>query len=148
MNPAKFEVIVLGGGKAGKSLAIDLGKQGIKTALIERSAAMIGGSCINVACIPTKTFITAARIVQTVRRAGQFGIQTGDIKVEWPEVRARTEKVVSAMREMNHKNLTSPAKLELIMGSGRFVGPKAVEIRETNGASRVLEADKIFINTG
>ena len=112
MKPTRVEVIVLGGGKAGKSLAIDLGKQGIQTALIERSADMIGGSCINVACIPTKTLITSARVAQTVRRAGDFGIHTGEFKVEWAEVRRRTEIVVAAMREMNHKNMTAPAAVK------------------------------------
>lgn len=58
MKLEEHDVLVLGGGKAGKSLAIDSENRGIKTALIERSSAMIGGSCINVACIPTKTLIT------------------------------------------------------------------------------------------
>jgi len=62
-----YQVIVLGGGKGGKTLAIELGQKGVKTALIERSAEMIGGSCINVACIPTKTLISSARAAQAAR---------------------------------------------------------------------------------
>ena len=148
MKPTRVEVVVLGGGKAGKSLAIDLGKEGIQTVLIERSAEMIGGSCINVACIPTKTFITSARVAQTVRRAPEFGIHTGEVKVEWAEMRLRTEKVVAAMREMNHKNMTAPAALKLVIGSGRFVAPKTVEVRHQNEVIGIFEAEKIFINTG
>jgi pyruvate/2-oxoglutarate dehydrogenase complex dihydrolipoamide dehydrogenase (E3) component len=69
----QYDVIVLGGGKGGKTLAIELGQKGVKTALIERSAEMIGGSCINVACIPTKTLVTSARAAQAARRSGSFG---------------------------------------------------------------------------
>src|ERR1039457_2439019 len=77
MNPPQaYEVIVLGGGKGGKTLAIELGNKGVKTALIERSAEMIGGSCINVACIPTKTLIASARAAEAARRAGNFGIRS------------------------------------------------------------------------
>ena len=71
----RYEAIVIGGGKGGKTLAIELGQKGVKTALIERSAEMIGGSCINVACIPTKTLIASARMAQDARRGREFGIQ-------------------------------------------------------------------------
>ncbi len=143
-----YQVIVLGGGKGGKTLAIELGQKGVKTALIERSAEMIGGSCINVACIPTKTLITSERAAQAARRASAFGVRTGDVAVDWPAVRRRAEGVVSAMRAMNHKNLTSVGSLDFILGNGRFVGPKVIEIGEPNGVVRQLAAEKIFINTG
>jgi pyruvate/2-oxoglutarate dehydrogenase complex dihydrolipoamide dehydrogenase (E3) component len=142
------EVIVLGGGKGGKILATELGHKGIKTALIERSAEMIGGGCINVACIPTKTFIMSARVAQAARRAGDFGVHTGEAMVSWPEVRRRTEGVVTDMRAMNHKNFTSAPALDFILGTGRFVGPHSIEVRENNGTVRQLAAGKIFINTG
>lgn len=67
VTEAAYEVIVVGGGKGGKTLAIDLGHKGIRTALIERSPEMIGGSCINVACIPTKTLIASAPVARTAR---------------------------------------------------------------------------------
>ena len=83
---SNYEVIVLGGGKGGKTLAIELGHNGVKTALVERSAEMIGGSCINLACIPTKTLIASARAANGARRATNHGIRTGDIAVDWPSV--------------------------------------------------------------
>jgi pyruvate/2-oxoglutarate dehydrogenase complex dihydrolipoamide dehydrogenase (E3) component len=144
----RYEVIVLGCGKGGKTLATELGNKGVKTALIERSAEMIGGTCINVACIPTKTFITSARVAQAVRRAGDFGIRTGDVAMDWAGVRRRAEGVVAAMRAMNHKNFTSAPALDFILGSGRFVEPHVIEVRENNGDVRRLSAEKIFINTG
>ena len=73
MNTTRVDVIVLGGGKAGKTLVIDLGKQGIRTVLIERTTEMIGGSCINAACIPTKTFINSASASVKHRRAIRVG---------------------------------------------------------------------------
>ena len=77
MNPPQsYEVIVLGGGKGGKTLATELGNKGVKTALIERSAEMIGGACINVACIPTKTLIASAagRHLWHSHRRGRCGL--------------------------------------------------------------------------
>src|SRR5688572_6578772 len=149
MNPnSNYEIIVIGGGKGGKTLAIDLGQRGIKTALIERSPEMIGGSCINVACIPTKTLIASARVARTARLAATFGVQAGEVQVDWPAVRSRTEGVVTAMRAMNHKNITSAPSLEFILGTARFAGPGRVALRDANGSHRVLAAGKIFINTG
>jgi pyruvate/2-oxoglutarate dehydrogenase complex dihydrolipoamide dehydrogenase (E3) component len=144
----RYEVIVLGGGKGGKTLATELGNKGVKTALIEQSAEMIGGTCINVACIPTKTLITSARAAHAARRADSFGIRTGEVVVDWPSVRRRAESVVSAMRAMNHKNFTSAPALDFILGTGRFVEPHVIEVRENNGNVRQLTAEKIFINTG
>jgi pyruvate/2-oxoglutarate dehydrogenase complex dihydrolipoamide dehydrogenase (E3) component len=148
MKPVRVEALVLGGGKAGKSLAIDFGKQGINTVLIERSANMIGGSCINVACIPTKTFIASARVARTARNAFKFGIHPGEVKVDWGDVRRRAENVVVAMREMNHKNMIAPRSLKLVIGSGHFVNPRTIEVRNENEVVGIFEAEKIFINTG
>jgi pyruvate/2-oxoglutarate dehydrogenase complex dihydrolipoamide dehydrogenase (E3) component len=147
-TPEKFDVIIIGGGKGGKTLATDLGHHGVKTAMIERSADMIGGTCINVACIPTKTLIASARAADAARHASRFGVATGEVTVDWPAVRQRAEGVVAAMRAMNHKNLTSAPSLEFILGTGRFAGPHSIEVRELSGKVRTLTAEKIFINTG
>lgn len=143
-----YEVIVLGGGKGGKTLATELGHKGVKTALIERSETMIGGACINVACIPTKTLIASARAAQAARKAREFGVQCGDVVLDWPAVRRRAEAVVTAMRTMNHKNFTSAPSLDFILGTGRFVHADTIEVREPDGNVRQLTAKKIFINTG
>jgi pyruvate/2-oxoglutarate dehydrogenase complex dihydrolipoamide dehydrogenase (E3) component len=147
-QPESYEVIVLGGGKGGKTLATALGHRGIKTALLERSAEMFGGGCINVACIPTKTLIASARAAQAARLASDFGVHTGEVTVNWPEVRQRAQGVVAAMRAMNHKNFTSAPALDFILGTGRFLSPGVIEVRENDGTIRQLTAEKIFINTG
>jgi len=139
----QYDVIVIGGGKGGKTLAVELGHQGVKTALIERDPEMIGGSCINRACIPTKTFVASAHAAHAARHAGTYGVRTGDVSVDWGAVRARVEGVTGAMREMNHKNFTSAPATDFIIGEARFTGPRTVEV---NG--QTLTADKVFINTG
>lgn len=147
-TPIAHQVVVVGGGKGGKTLATDLGHHGIKTALIERSPEMIGGTCINVACIPTKTLIASARAAQAARSASQFGVRTGEVTVDWPSVRRRAEGVVLAMRAMNHKNFTNAPTLDFILGEARFLEPRIVEVRDRSGNARRLTAERIFINTG
>jgi pyruvate/2-oxoglutarate dehydrogenase complex dihydrolipoamide dehydrogenase (E3) component len=144
----KYDAIVIGGGKGGKTLAMYLGKQNYKVALIERDPMMIGGGCINVACIPTKTFIASARLLHSFRRAAEFGIQVESVAVDWLGVRERVNQVVSEMRALNLKNFTSFPSLDFILGTGRFLGPKLVEVAQNDGVVRQLTSERIFIDTG
>src|SRR5258708_39104104 len=120
----KYDAIIIGSGKGGKILATYLGKQNHKVTLIERDPMMIGGGCINVACIPTKTFITSARLVHSIRRTAEFGIKVEGGSVDWMGVRKRVEEVVSEMRALKLKNLTSFSSLDFIFGTGRLAGPE------------------------
>ncbi len=146
--PERYDAIVIGGGKGGKTLAMYLGKQSYKVALVERDPLMIGGGCINVACIPTKTFIASARLVHSIRRAAEFGITVEGVSVDWAGVRKRVEGVVSEMRALNLKNFTSLASLDFILGTGRFLGPELVEVAQNDGVVRHLTSGRIFIDTG
>jgi probable pyridine nucleotide-disulfide oxidoreductase len=147
-DPEKFEAIVIGGGKGGKTLAMYLGKHNYKTALIERDPMMIGGGCINLACIPTKTFIASARLAHSIRQAAEFGIEVPEMSVDWLAVRKRVEGVVSEMRALNLKNFTSYPTLDFILGTGRFLGPQLVEVTQNDGVVRLLSSKRIFIDTG
>ena len=147
-DPERYDAIVIGGGKGGKTLAMYLGKQNYKVALVERDPLMIGGGCINVACIPTKTFIASARLVHSIREAAEFGIKVEGVSVDWAGVRKRVEGVVSEMRALNLKNFTSFASLDFILGTGRFLGPQLVEVAQNDGAIRHLTSGRIFIDTG
>jgi len=150
-DPEQYDAIGIGGGKGGKTLAMYLGRRNDKTALIERDPMMIGGGCINVACIPTKTFIASARLVHSIRRAAEFGIRVDGVdgvSVDWPGVRKRVEKVVSEMRALNLKNFTSFPSLDFILGTGRFLGPQDVEVVQNDGVVRHLTSKRIFIDTG
>ena len=144
----KYDAIVIGSGKGGKILATYLGKQHHKVALIERDPMMVGGGCINLACIPTKTFVASARLVHSIRRAAEFGIKVEGVSVDWPGVRQRVEEVVSEMRALNLKNFTSVSSLDFILGTGRFLGPQEIEVAQNDGVVRHLTSKRIFIDTG
>jgi pyruvate/2-oxoglutarate dehydrogenase complex dihydrolipoamide dehydrogenase (E3) component len=144
----RYDAIVIGGGKGGKTLAMYLGKQNYKVALVERDPLMVGGGCINVACIPTKTFIASARLIHSLRRAAEFGIAVEGVSVDWQGVRKRVEGVVSEMRALNLKNFTSFPSLDFILGTGRFLGPELVEVAQNDGVVRRLTSERIFIDTG
>ena len=122
-DPEQYDAIVIGGGKGGKTLAMYLGRQNDKAALIERDPMMIGGGCINVACIPTKTFIASARLVHSIRRAAEFGIKVEGVSVDWQGVKKRVEKVVSEMRALNLKNFTSLSEPRIHFGHRSFSRP-------------------------
>jgi pyruvate/2-oxoglutarate dehydrogenase complex dihydrolipoamide dehydrogenase (E3) component len=147
-DPETYDAIVVGGGKGGKTLAMYLARQNYKVALIERDPMMIGGGCINVACIPTKTFIASARLVHSIRRAAEYGIKVDGVSVDWQGVRKRVEEVVSEMRALNLKNFTSLPSLDFILGTGRFLGPQRVEVVQNDGVVRQLTSKRIFIDTG
>jgi pyruvate/2-oxoglutarate dehydrogenase complex dihydrolipoamide dehydrogenase (E3) component len=147
-NLEKYDAIIIGGGKGGKTLAVYLGRNNYKTALLERDSEMIGGSCINLACIPTKTFIASARLLYSIRRAREYGLKVDGLTIEWPAVQKRVQEVVTEMRALNLKNFTSSPSLDFILGTGRFAGPHEVEVLQNDRIARRLTAERIFIDTG
>ncbi|HLZ22566.1 MAG TPA: FAD-dependent oxidoreductase [Ktedonobacterales bacterium] len=144
----QVDLLVIGGGKGGKTLAMDLAKQGYTAALLERDPEMIGGTCINVACIPTKTLVQSAKVADWVRRAGAYGIEATLTGVEMAAVRERKRVVVGFMRGGNYKLFTHIPGLEFILGTARFVGDKTVEIQLREGGIRTLTGKHVVINTG
>jgi pyruvate/2-oxoglutarate dehydrogenase complex dihydrolipoamide dehydrogenase (E3) component len=148
MNTEYYDDIIIGGGKAGKTLAPALVAAGRKTALVERSLTMIGGTCINVACIPTKTMVASANVANTVRNSAAYGIKTNDLSVDLVAVTQRKRSVVQSMREMNLHNLETALGHELIIGTAQFVAPKTIEVTTAEGKTRFLTAERLFINTG
>lgn len=143
-----FDLVVVGGGKGGKTLAMELAKQGYRAALIERDPEMIGGTCINVACIPTKTLVQSAKVAALARRAGDYGVNAEFTGVDMAAVRERKRAVVSFMRGGNYKLFTTIPGLEFILGTARFVGERTVEVQLRDGGSRTLVAKHVVINTG
>jgi pyruvate/2-oxoglutarate dehydrogenase complex dihydrolipoamide dehydrogenase (E3) component len=148
MNTEYYDDIIIGGGKAGKTLAPALVADGRKTALVERSLNMIGGTCINVACIPTKTMVASAEVANTVRHSAAYGINTAPPSVDLAAVIQRKQTVVQAMRSINFNNLQTPLGDHLIIGTARFVSPKTIEVTTAEGSTRLLTAERLFINTG
>ncbi len=138
----QFDVIVIGAGQAGPALAARCGKQGLKTALIERGP--FGGTCVNNGCVPTKTLVASARVAAQVRRAGEYGVMIdGSANVDMVKVKARKDAIVEASRTGVGNWMASAKNVSVIHGHARFTGP-----HEINVGDRRLQADKIFINVG
>jgi pyruvate/2-oxoglutarate dehydrogenase complex dihydrolipoamide dehydrogenase (E3) component len=114
--------------------------------VVERGA--VGGTCVNVGCTPTKTLVASARIAYLVRRASDFGVQTGEVKVDFKAVIARKNEIVAKSRASNYKKLTTTEHLELIEGVAEFAGAHEVLVTLNAGGTRTLTAEKIFIDTG
>jgi pyruvate/2-oxoglutarate dehydrogenase complex dihydrolipoamide dehydrogenase (E3) component len=139
-----FDILVFGGGKAGKTLAIEQAKAGKRVAVIE--AGLIGGSCINIACIPSKTLIRSAEVAHAARRASEFGTYADNIRTSLDLVRNRTASVVAEMVAFNQTGFDASG-FELVIGWGRFVSPKTIAVETGNGV-RTLTGEKVFINLG
>lgn len=145
LQPERYEILILGSGEAGKLLAWELARAGRRTAVVERR--WVGGSCPNVACMPTKNEIWSAKVAHQVRHGAQFGAMTGPAVVDMPTVRRRKRAMVDAQIAAHLQNYKASGA-ELIMGSGHFVAPKTLEVRLNDGGARVLTGDKVFVNIG
>src|SRR3979490_2185657 len=124
-QPEEYDVVVLGSGAAGKLLAWTLASQGKRLAVIERRYA--GGACPNIACLPSKNVIHGAKVASYFRRGAEFGIAIGDWKVEMPAVRGRKRKMVDGLVAI-HLEKYQESGAELVMGNGRFIAPKTLEV--------------------
>ncbi len=137
-----YDAIVIGTGQAGPFLALRLAAAGRKVAILERS--LVGGTCVNVGCIPSKTLIASARAAHVARTAAAYGVEIGgEVGVDMVRVKARKDAVVRESSEDLTKELAGTPNLTFIRGHGRFEGPHTVRV---NGDT--LEAPEIFINVG
>jgi len=141
-----YDAIIIGAGQAGVPLARALAGAGWRTALVER--LHVGGSCVNEGCTPTKTMVASARSAYVARRAADYGVSTGSVSVDMAAVRQRKRDMVESWRSGSEDRLRATENLELVMAEASFVGPRRVEVRPSEGGTRVLESEHIFINTG
>ncbi|WMJ70623.1 FAD-containing oxidoreductase [Stenotrophomonas sp. 24(2023)] len=139
--PRAFDAIIIGAGQAGPSLAGRLHDAGQRVAIIERH--LVGGTCVNTGCKPTKTLVASAYAAHLARRGADYGFSTGPVQVDMPTVAARARKVILDSRQGNEDWLAGMATVELIRGHARFEGPHVVSV----GGQR-LTAPRIFINVG
>jgi len=144
--PDHYQAIVIGSGQGGTPLSIALAGAGLRTALVERSH--IGGTCINEGCTPTKTMVASGRVAYLARRGKEYGVNTGDIRIDMARVRQRKRDIVDSFRNGSQKRLEKTANLDVIFGEASFTGPKSLSVRTRDGAQRTLSADRIFINAG
>ena len=140
-----IENAVLGGGEAGKYLAWDLAQQGRSVVVIER--ALIGGSCPNIACLPSKNVIQSAKVADLVTRAASYGVRIGAATVDMGTVRHRKREMVGGMIAIHRRKFAVP-HLEFLLAEGSLVGPRTVEARLAKGRSRRFVAERLFLNLG
>ncbi|MET4603072.1 pyruvate/2-oxoglutarate dehydrogenase complex dihydrolipoamide dehydrogenase (E3) component [Bradyrhizobium sp. JR4.1] len=141
----QFEVVILGSGQGGKLLAWHLAKSGKRVAVVERR--WVGGSCPAVACLPSKNEIWSAKVAHVARNAAHFGTNVGGLQTDMRRVRGRKQDMID--REIAaHLNAYEESGAELIMGNGRFIGPKTIEVAMNDGGTRTLAGLQVVINVG
>ncbi|MDQ6659542.1 MAG: mercuric reductase [Chloroflexota bacterium] len=145
-SATQYDAIVIGAGQAGGPLSTALAKAGWKTAIIEREH--VGGTCINEGCTPTKTMVASGRVAYLARRGADYGVQTGPVSVDMAKVRQRKRDIVESFRSGSQQQIESTKGVDLLLGEARFIGPKTLEVHLSNGETRQLTADTIFINAG
>jgi pyruvate/2-oxoglutarate dehydrogenase complex dihydrolipoamide dehydrogenase (E3) component len=144
-SPEEYDLVVLGSGEAGKYIAWTEARKGKRAAVIERK--YIGGSCPNIACLPSKNIIHSAKVASYFFRSEEFGISKDNTRIHMPAVRDRKRKMVDGLVEM-HLGIYKSSGTELITGSGRFVAPKTLEVTLSDGGTRLLRGANVVISTG
>ena len=141
MEQETFDAIVIGAGQAGPSLAARCGEAGLRVALIERH--LLGGTCVNTGCFPTKALVASARAVHVARRGEEFGFEAGPVRVDMRRVMARMDGIVGDARAGMEEWVRGMQGVEWITGHARFTAPRTVRV-----GARELKADRVFINVG
>lgn len=146
--PDQFDAIVIGTGQGGSPLAVRLGASGRKTAVIERAA--FGGTCVNVGCTPTKSYVASARAAHVARHATALGVDiSGTISVDLARVKARKDQIIGQSRDGVEKWLRTADNVTIFNGHARFTSANTLSISNANGQiTQELQASEIFINTG
>src|SRR5579863_3119929 len=142
---AKYDLVVIGSGPGGYVAANRAAQWGLKVAVVEKDS-FLGGTCLHVGCIPTKVFLHHADIYDHFKRAEEFGFDVKDVKINWPAILARKDKIVKkhagGIGALFKKN-----KVESITGWGRIAGPGRVAV-EKDGANTEIEATYTMLATG
>jgi pyruvate/2-oxoglutarate dehydrogenase complex dihydrolipoamide dehydrogenase (E3) component len=141
----EYDLVVLGSGEGGKYIAWTLAKKGMRSLVVERK--YIGGSCPNIACLPSKNIIHSAKVASYFWRSQEFGITKDNTQIHMSLVRERKRRMVDGLVEMHLDNFRASGA-ELLTGSGRFIGPKTLEVALAAGGTRTLRGEKIVISTG
>lgn len=140
-----FDAIIVGAGQAGPPLAGRLTAAGQRVALVERK--LIGGTCVNTGCIPTKTLVASAYAAHLARRGGDFGVSAGPVSVDMAKVKARKDDIMLGDRKGVEDWLAGMAGCTVFRGHARFEDPHTLRVDSQNG-QHVLHADRIFLNVG
>jgi pyruvate/2-oxoglutarate dehydrogenase complex dihydrolipoamide dehydrogenase (E3) component len=144
-EPEEFDLVILGGGTGSTIAAWTFAEEGKRVAVIDRK--YIGGSCPNIACLPSKNIIHSAKIASYFRRSQEFGIAGNGFTINMSGVRERKRKMVSGLNEMYLENYRKTGA-EFILGAGRFTAPKTIEVALPDGSSRQLRGANVIVSTG
>jgi pyruvate/2-oxoglutarate dehydrogenase complex dihydrolipoamide dehydrogenase (E3) component len=145
MSVEYYQNLIIGSGVAGKLLAWTLASRGEKTVVVER--AMVGGSCPNVACLPSKNVIYSAKAASLVHPTRGLGVMTGSVRVDMAGVARRKWRMVNELVKIQLDKFKASGT-ELVMGEARFTGPKTVRVTLNAGGTRSLRGERVFINVG
>src|SRR5712691_2248288 len=144
-QPEEFDLVILGGGTGSTIAAWTFAGEGKRVAVVDRK--YIGGSCPNIACLPSKNIIHSAKVASYIRRSKEFGIAHGGFTVDMAGVRERKRKMVRGLNEMYLESYRNTGA-EFILGTGRFVAPKTVEATLPDGTIRQLRGTNVIVSTG
>ena len=140
----KYDVVIIGGGPGGYGCALSCAGYGLKTALVEKRE--LGGTCLNRGCIPTKTLLFTAGLLENLKKSSLFGIRDGRGEADFEGLRKRSAQVVSTLRSGVAK-LLRQRRVDVYQGIGKVISPTLVEVKSKDGKSR-LETDHIVLATG
>jgi pyruvate/2-oxoglutarate dehydrogenase complex dihydrolipoamide dehydrogenase (E3) component len=146
-QPEEFDLVILGGGTGSTIAAWTFAGEGKRVAVVDRK--YIGGSCPNIACLPSKNIIHSAKVVDYFRRGKEFGIaiDKDSFTIEMPGVRDRKRRMVVGRNQMYLENYRKTGA-EFILGTGRFVAPRTVEVTLADGTTRQLRGTNVIVSTG
>jgi dihydrolipoamide dehydrogenase len=143
----KFDLVIIGGGNAGYIPAIRASQLGMKVALIEkREGGHLGGTCLNLGCIPTKALLQTAHLLHDAKNGEEFGVKISDVEFDYPAAAKRRESVVGQLRK-GVQGLMKKNKVTVYNGAGSFVEPKKIKVTTDDGEEE-LEAENVLISTG
>lgn len=143
--PEEYDLVVLGSGEGSKFLAWTLAKQGKRVAVVEHR--WIGGSCPNIACLPSKNIVHSAKVASYFARAAEFGIESAGYTVNMAAVMDRKRAMVRGLVDIHVRNFETTG-VDLILGHGYFIGPKLIQVDMQDGTTRQLRGSNILIGTG
>src|ERR1700674_5452450 len=139
------DLLILGGGTGSTIAAWTFAGEGKRVAVIDRK--YIGGSCPNIACLPSKNIIHSAKVASYLRRSREFGITTGESAIRMSGVRDRKRAMVDALVKI-HLDRYHASGAELVIGEGKFSAPRALEVNLSAGGTRTLEGEMVVISIG
>jgi len=143
--PEEFDLVILGGGTGSTVAAWTFAGEGKRVAVVDRK--YIGGSCPNIACLPSKNIIHTAKVASYFRRSKEFGITYDGFAIDMAGVRERKRSMVHGLNDMYMENYRNTGA-EFILGTGRFVAPRTMEVTLADGTTRQLRGTNVIVSTG